>query len=300
MVKSYLWQDMKIFKLKENMRGRTYHLFSDFILRIGNGDEEQIKDGLVHIPNKIMIEYSNNEASEHSLICTIFPSLCENFSSSEYIMESSILVTKNKYVDKLNQKLINIFPGDEFTYFSFDSVIDNSYNLYQVEFLNSLTPNGLPPHRLTLKINCPIMLLTNLDPLNGLCNRTRMIYKSFKNNVIIAQISMGQFSGKTIMIPQIPLCTSDDEALPFKFQRKKFPVRLCFAMTINKAQGQMIPNVGIYLPHNVFSHGQLYVALSRGISMSKTKLLIIPDKYTSTQGSYTKNIVYKEIFTSLK
>ncbi|PKU64274.1 ATP-dependent DNA helicase PIF1 [Dendrobium catenatum] len=204
MVKSYLWQDMEVYKLKENMRARTDNLFSEFILRIDNRDEEEIEDGLVHIPNEMMIEYSNNEASEHSLICTIFPSLCENFSSSEYIMERSIFATKNEYVDKLNQKLINIFPGDEFTYFSFDSVTDDSYNLYQVEFLNSLTPNGLSPHRLTLKINCPIMLLRNLDPSNGLCNGTRMICRSFKNNVIIAQISMGQFLGRTVMIPRIP------------------------------------------------------------------------------------------------
>ena len=46
----------------------------------------------------------------------------------------------------------------------------------------------------------------------------------------------------------------------------KYPITL----TINKAQSQTIPNVGIYLPEPVFSHGQLYVALSRGVSHSTT------------------------------
>ncbi|KAI0497090.1 hypothetical protein KFK09_023418 [Dendrobium nobile] len=102
MVKSYLWEDIEVFKLKENMRARTDHLFSEFILRIGNGDEEEIEDGLVHIPNEMMIEYSNNEASEHSLICTIFPSLCENFSSSEYIMERLNLMESSNLIKSLS------------------------------------------------------------------------------------------------------------------------------------------------------------------------------------------------------
>jgi ATP-dependent DNA helicase PIF1 len=46
-----------------------------------------------------------------------------------------------------------------------------------------------------------------------------------------------------------------DEMFPFQFKRKQFPIRLSFAMTINKAQGQTIPNVGVYLPKPVFSHG---------------------------------------------
>jgi ATP-dependent DNA helicase PIF1 len=72
-------------------------------------------------------------------------------------------------------------------------------------------------------------------------------------------IVLGQHAGKRAFLPRIPLCPSDDEMFPFKFNRKQFSVRLSFAMTINKAQGKTIPNVGVYLPDPVFSHGQLYI-----------------------------------------
>jgi ATP-dependent exoDNAse (exonuclease V) alpha subunit len=121
-------------------------------------------------------------------------------------------------------------------------------------------------------------------------------------------------------LPRIPLCPSDDEMFPFQFKRKQFPIRLCFAMTVNKAQWQTIPNVGIYLPEPVFSHGHLYVALSRSTARKNVKILVVPNagnkkknqddnknkssdnsKTKSSRcpiGTYTKNMVYKEILTS--
>ena len=87
---------------------------------------------------------------------------------------------------------------------------------------------------------------------------------------------MGQHAGKRVFLPRIPLCPSDDEMFPFQFKRKQFPIRLSFAMTVNKAQGQTIPNVGVYLPEPVFSHGQLYVALSRATARSNIKILVLP------------------------
>ncbi|XBI06179.1 hypothetical protein VPH35_134225 [Triticum aestivum] len=86
--------------------------------------------------------------------------------------------------------------------------------------------------------------------------------RAFQDNAIDAEIVGGQQVGKRVFIPRIPLSPSEDISLSFKLKRKQFPIRLSFAMTINKAQGQTIPNVGIYLPEPVFSHGQLYIALS--------------------------------------
>ncbi|KAL4567882.1 hypothetical protein LXL04_023478 [Taraxacum kok-saghyz] len=80
-------------------------------------------------------------------------------------------------------------------------------------------------------------------------------------------------------------------------ERKQFPVRLCFAMIINKAQGQTIPYVGIYLPEPVFSHDQIYVALSRGISRANTKVLVLSDEKSTSDEVYTSNLVYREVLS---
>lgn len=79
------------------------------------------------------------------------------------------------------------------------------------------------------------------------------------NNVIEATIIMGKYEAEDVLIPRIPMIPTD---LPFDFKRLQFPLRLAFAMTINKSQGQSFEVCGIILEFPCFAHGQLYVTCS--------------------------------------
>jgi ATP-dependent DNA helicase PIF1 len=81
-------------------------------------------------------------------------------------------------------------------YHSFDEAVDDPHNYYPREFLNTLTPNGIPPHVLKLKIGCPVIFLRNLDPTNGLCNGTRPMVRACQRNSIDAEIVLGNMPGK--------------------------------------------------------------------------------------------------------
>ncbi|XP_073121078.1 uncharacterized protein [Henckelia pumila] len=297
LIKSHLYRCMKIVVLSENMRARSDPLFCEFLLRVGKGIEQTDDNGNIKLPAEMLIKFSDNdtEESERKLLDYVYEDLGNNYQSPTYMTERTILSTKNVHVDKLNDDIVSLFPGNSRVYLSFDEAIDDTQNSYPSEFLNSLAPNGLPPHRLVLKKHCPVMLLRNLDPSDGLCNGTRMICKDFTDNVIHAEIAVGHHTGKKVLIPRIPLSPAENEGYPFRFKRKQFPIKLCFAMTINKSQGQTIPIIGVYLPDPVFSHGQLYVAMSRGVSMKFIRFLIKPDVSNSYDTSLTKNVVYKEV-----
>ena len=84
------------------------------------------------------------------------------------------------------------------------------------------------------------------------------------------------------------------EDMPIPLRRRQFPVQLAFAMTMNKSQGQSLKHVGLDLRTPVFSHGQLYVGLSRCTSGNRLKILV-----KDVDGGRTGNVVYNEILTGL-
>nr|KAJ0225529.1 hypothetical protein LSAT_V11C100019150 [Lactuca sativa] len=236
---SPLWASVKRLRLNINMRAVNDPCFSDFLLRVGDGKEETLDESFIRIPDNMSIPYTKKTNSVDALMDAIFPSLESNGADSKFIISRAIFSTKNESVDEINNKLIERFFGD------FDEAEDDKNNLYPMEYLNSVNVSGVP-----------------------------LIIFAFQQNLIDAETAIGQHAGKRVFLPRIPLCPSDDDMFPFKLKRKQFPIQLSFSMTINKAQEQTIPNVRVYLPESVSSHGQLYVVFSRGISRVNTKVLV--------------------------
>ncbi|CAN0912563.1 ATP-dependent DNA helicase PIF1 [Linum grandiflorum] len=167
---------------------------------------------------------------------------------------------------------------------------------YPTEFLNGLSFNGIPEHQLHLKKYAIVMLLRNLNPSAGLCNGTRILITHLGTHVVRGLIVGGCYEGTIAVIPRIVLDHTDPN-WPFTLKRRQYPLRICYAMTINKSQGQTLEQIGIYLHTPVFSHGQLYVALSRVRSASGIHIAV--GENTSSDSPTTRNIVYAEVFHDL-
>ena len=99
---------------------------------------------------------------------------------------------------------------------------------------------------LKLKKGAPIMVLRNIDLLLGICNGSRGLIEQMSECVVQIQLLTGTHSGHLVLIPRMTLTSGPDD-FPFTLQRRQFPLRLAFAMTINKSQGQSLKLVGIDL-----------------------------------------------------
>ncbi|UYV63010.1 hypothetical protein LAZ67_2002837, partial [Cordylochernes scorpioides] len=282
---SVLWKHIKINTLRTNLRvqvlGITLHRISLArfyrLVKVHSQMDPQCVIYLFLLILEIIV------SSVGGLIDKVFPNLAENFKNHRWFCERTILAPRHYAVDEINNCIQDMLPGSVTEYNSINTMVDVDDTVnYPSEFLNSLNPSGLPPHHLRLKNGSHIMLLRNLDPPK-LCNGTKLCVKRLLPNVIEATILTGKENGKDVLIPRIPLIPND---FPFIFKRLQFPVRLAFALTINKAQGQSLKCCGVNLESPCFSHGQLYVACSRVGSPNHL--------YIYCKDGKTKNIVHRQ------
>ncbi|KAL6569662.1 hypothetical protein OROMI_014176 [Orobanche minor] len=313
---SKLWSSCEVLRLTKNMRLQAgtsseeikeTKEFAEWILQVGDGVAGGQNDGEVNIklPEDIIIRNANNPIA--TIVESTYPSLLDHLQNPsvdpDYFHNRAVLAPTNDIVDNINDYVMSLMPGNCKEYLSADSIsqddsdIGRLNDVFSVEFLNTIKCSGLPNHRIVLKVGCMVMLLRNIDPSMELCNGTRLIVKKLAQNVIEAETITGKNRGQRVLIPRMIMSPSDVTKFPIEFDRRQFPLSVCFAMTINKSQGQSLGHVGLYLPSPVFSHGQLYVAFSRVTNKKGLKVLIC-DKDGETYDT-TTNVVYKEVFDKL-
>jgi hypothetical protein len=312
--KASFWPQVQSMRLHTNMRvqqaldsndsdlAAELQQFAEYLLQVGQGTVPTLRlpgnrsTNLIPIPQNMLLPGDNLL----NLIRSIYFDIANSALDPEYFVERAILTAKNKDVKVINNLLLNCLPGHTVSYVSHDRTLDEEHQMEMpVEILNTLENGSLPPHQLNLKIGSPIMVIRNIDPAAGICNGTRLIVNSLRTNVIEATIATGPNKGDLALIPRIKFINLATEGLcPVDFQRVQFPIRLAFGMTINKAQGQTLNSVDLYLPCHVFGHGQLYVALSRVRKPGSLKLMI-PSEISEIEGKvgkFTNNVVFREVF----
>ena len=226
--------------------------FANRLLMVGEDQLPKV-DGMIDLaPNLCSLVISQQE-----LIEKVFPDLLQNVQNLARLSQRGILCPQNDAAAKVNLAILERLLTLPETFHSIDTVMDQEEVVqFPVEFLNSLSPGGFPPHELSLKVGAPIMLIRNLHPPK-LCNGTRLQLKWLYRNMVEATIMTGPGAGEDVFIPRIPLIAT----APIQFKRVQFPFLLSFAFTINKSQGQSLSVAGVHLKTQCFSHGQLYVAL---------------------------------------
>ena len=81
-------------------------------------------------------------------------------------------------MDSLNIAVLERFPGPIQVFHSSDFIPDTEQGVqdaaamlnYPIEYLNKISCSGLPLLKLELQAGCPVIILKNLDPSNGVCN----------------------------------------------------------------------------------------------------------------------------------
>lgn len=269
------------------------------MIDIGNGAPHtwcpHVAPSTIRIPDEFVFT-----GSETDFILWAYPNIAQPGAIVD-ASKTAILAPLNSDVDLLNETALSMLIGDVNNLPAADSVVSDTpadAALYPIEYLNSVNVPGLPPSVLKLKVGAPVILLRTLNADKGLVNGTRLIVKAINRFSICATIVNGTRAGTDAYIPRIDMATADG-TLPFTLKRRQFPVKLAFAMTINKSQGQSLERVGVFLPNPIFAHGQVYVALSRAGVPANTKVLVLNGPrqgfHTDFNAVFTPNVVYPEV-----
>ena len=272
--------------------------YEQWLLKLGEGklpSEGNIDDSnIIEVPSDMCLD------SKEAVVDAVFDDFDRNIGNAEYLKSRVLLAATNEIVNEINDDMVERIPGDLKT-FHIDTVGDvDSQIMFPTEFLNSLSLSGMPEHELKLKVDTVVILLRNMDIKAGHCNGTRYLVKHIgEYRLVLHKLDAKEDDkNKVLILPRIPL-RYGGQSFPFELTRLQFPIKIAFALTINRAQGQSVTTCGILLPKNVWTHGQIYVAFSRCGNPNNIYVWAEQSQFKDYKldpgKKYVKNVVYQEV-----
>lgn len=286
----------KHFTLKVNLRAAPdQREFANWLEQLGNGKHAVVQG---QPPNAVQVPPACVVQSVQEMIEVVY----EGDALNNY-QRRAILTPLNKDVHQINDIILASIPAEEHVLLAENVDPDPPTGNIEadhvtMEMMQQSNHPGFPLHELKLKHGCLVMLLRNMDVPHGLCNGTRLVVTNISRDLLVCRIVGGKFDNDDAFIPRMELQITKGKKK--SFTRIQFPVRVSYAMTINKSQGQSLERVGIHLPDPVFSHGMLYVAFSRASRLQDIHVHVKETRHQGVRGGKTitvnkviPNIVYQ-------
>lgn len=282
---SPLWSLFTVVRLVEPIRNAEDPEFAALVDAIGDG-----AGPIVELP------FLEHVQCAEDLIAFVYPAdvLADPLQCARF----SLLAPTHHQIEYYNRIVLAQIHGDANSFVSTDSLKEADeagLDLHAsiLDYVALHTPPGMPPNILNIKTNGVYRLLRNLSLDQSLVKNLRLVVKSIGQHLITVRVvrpstaGICSYDSEDLLLPRITFST----VLPsgHTLLRKQFPMAPAYATTFNSCQGLTLDRVGIDLTVPVFSHGQLYTAMSRVRHRSHCRILLPPGQTS------TINVTYPEI-----
>jgi hypothetical protein len=281
---SPLWDHFQIRRLHRMVRNAADPEYAAFVNEIGDGLTTDVKLHLL-----------SQTTDRDDIMNFVFPSVV--LRDPYCCLGRGIIAPTNKQVDEYNSTLLNRVQGMSKMYLAADTLkeatecgmISGSATL---DYVARNTPPGLPPHTLTLKTNGVFRLLRNFSVDQQLVKNARVLITDLGRRIVTVKVltdraSHDRGSEQEFIIPRISF--THELSSGHTLLRRQFPLAPAYCTTFHSCQGLTYNCIGIDLTRPVFTHGQLYTALSRIRTREHALIRVRPNE------ELTKNITYHEL-----
>ena len=256
------WQQVRHLKFTKNWRAAEHPAYVEFLESVGNGTIDTVQ-----VPPDCVVPDIEQ--------------MIDNVYGTEFANGNQILALTLETCAVVNKACLQRLPGDMTESPAADEYVDCADpDQFPNDYIESLQMPGAPPFNLHLKISGRYMCIRNIDMARGLINGTMLQLLRIGQRYLQFRILNGNCAGSIEIIMKCLFSIAPEASgLPFTIHRRQYPIIVAYCLSVHKAQGQTLRNVGLIFESDPFTHGQLYVALSRVACWACVTVMLHTDQY---------------------